>query len=393
MMNPQAQPVFPDGFPKVYSLLDIKGVGQFQPVPGTWSVVLSDVQGSTRAVKEGRYKDVNAAGAACITAVLNALDRIEIPFVFGGDGATFLVEPEQLDQVLTALNGVKQLVAGSFDLTLRVGHVTVDEIRKEGADVALCVYEVTSGYRQALFVGGGLDKAESIIKERAKETGGIQTDAEPDLSGFECRWDHIPSPGGEVVALLIKSLESDTGRAIQTYQEVLRQIDRIYKLDSDGHPLAQPYMRTTLSWKKLSVEQRMTQKTGQSTFRYHATVWFRAALGRVFEWTVKTVWPVTWTEYKDVVRKNADYRKLDDMLRMLVSGTAAQRLELTAYLERLHAERRIIFGMHHSPETLVTCMVLDRMNRHCHFVDGSQGGYTVAAIQLKEQRKLQARAL
>lgn len=45
-----------------------------------------DIRGSTRAIEEGRYKQVNMVGAAVITAVLNACAGYEIPFVVGGDG-------------------------------------------------------------------------------------------------------------------------------------------------------------------------------------------------------------------------------------------------------------------------------------------------------------------
>ena len=43
---------------------------------------------STRAIAEGRYKDVNMIGAACINAVLNISRKKSVPYVFGGDGAT-----------------------------------------------------------------------------------------------------------------------------------------------------------------------------------------------------------------------------------------------------------------------------------------------------------------
>ena len=63
----------------------------FSPVPDDWAVVLTDVQGSTVAISEGRYKDVNLVGASTIMAVLNACKDIEIPYVFGGDGATLMI--------------------------------------------------------------------------------------------------------------------------------------------------------------------------------------------------------------------------------------------------------------------------------------------------------------
>ena len=66
---------------------DARGVSELSnyiDVPETWHVVLADVKGSTRAIQEGRYKDVNMVGAAAIAAVCNAWDRRYLPYVFGG---------------------------------------------------------------------------------------------------------------------------------------------------------------------------------------------------------------------------------------------------------------------------------------------------------------------
>ena len=58
-------------------------------LPADWTLVVADITGSTlRAVKSGKYAEVNYLGAACIVAVTNALDDVSVPSVFGGDGAT-----------------------------------------------------------------------------------------------------------------------------------------------------------------------------------------------------------------------------------------------------------------------------------------------------------------
>ena len=64
---------------------------RYRPLPPSWWVGMTDVVGSTRAIEEGRYKEVNTAGASAISAVANALGHRRFPFVFGGDGASFAV--------------------------------------------------------------------------------------------------------------------------------------------------------------------------------------------------------------------------------------------------------------------------------------------------------------
>src|SRR5262245_46595028 len=60
----------------------------YRPLPDDWLVAVSDVRGSTAAVRQGRYKEVNLIGASTIMAILNVARPIAIPYVFGGDGAS-----------------------------------------------------------------------------------------------------------------------------------------------------------------------------------------------------------------------------------------------------------------------------------------------------------------
>jgi hypothetical protein len=65
-------------------------------LPDDWTIGMSDIVQSTKAIRESRYRAVNMAGAAVIAATKNALDGRDFPYVFGGDGATFAVPPRDL---------------------------------------------------------------------------------------------------------------------------------------------------------------------------------------------------------------------------------------------------------------------------------------------------------
>ena len=45
----------------------------YEELSDDWWVIVTDIQGSTKAIQEGRYKDVNLIGAASIMAMLNAV--------------------------------------------------------------------------------------------------------------------------------------------------------------------------------------------------------------------------------------------------------------------------------------------------------------------------------
>jgi len=63
----------------------------YHDVPDDWLVVVSDIKGSTKAIESGRYKEINILGGSSIIAVLNCIKNVEIPFVFGGDGESFVI--------------------------------------------------------------------------------------------------------------------------------------------------------------------------------------------------------------------------------------------------------------------------------------------------------------
>src|ERR1700677_5082812 len=88
----------------------------YSPLPDDWTVGVADIVESTRAIAEARYKAVNMAGAAVIAAVTNALDGREFPFVFGGDGASFAVSPDDLNRAREALAATAAWVRDDLDL-------------------------------------------------------------------------------------------------------------------------------------------------------------------------------------------------------------------------------------------------------------------------------------
>ena len=104
--------------------VDVADLALYTQVPDDWSVIITDVQGSTKAIEAGRYKDVNSLGVASIVAVRNALPGVDIPFVFGGDGATLLCPTALLPGVEVALRGLQDLATSVFELGMRAGVVT-----------------------------------------------------------------------------------------------------------------------------------------------------------------------------------------------------------------------------------------------------------------------------
>jgi hypothetical protein len=74
---------------------------------------------------------------------------------------------------------------------------------------------------------------------------------------------------------------------------------------------------------------------------------------------------------------------VDGSLRLVLSGTSAQRAALERYLAELRDAGRVAYGLHVARSALMTCLIEERQGAHFHFVDASGGGYAAAALALK----------
>ena len=92
-----------------------------------------------------------------------------------------------------------------------------------------------------------------------------------------------------------------------------------------------------------------------------------------------------WGRYKEHIVNHSDYQKFDGMLRMVLSASEAQRLELTNWLEGRFRDGELAYGLHIAKEALVTCLIFEREGGHLHFIDGAGGGYALASTDLKNR--------
>lgn len=389
--NANSSDMFYASLPVFLVFADVARPDRYRELPDDWHVAVADVEGSTAAVRAGRYKDVNLLGASCIISVLNATRPVEIPYIFGGDGATLCVPPSQFEAARDALLGTQRLARDEFQMRLRVGIVSVGVIRKAGYHVGVARFRASDNYIQASFTGGGVQYAERCVKDDAIGSAfRLESDsstAGSDYSGLECRWDNIPSPHGEIVTLLVQATTGNAGSDAEVYSGVIHHIDAIYGKGGNVAPVREQELSLTLEPRKLMSEARV-QAAGKGRLRqalYARWAQLQSIFGRVLLAKGLKYGGIDWGKYRREVIENTDYRKFDDVLRHVLSGTFDQRERLTAVLEQGYHSGRLVYGMHHAPTALMTCLIFARDGGHVHFVDGADGGYTMAAADLKQR--------
>ena len=365
----------------------------YQPLPDDWCVVITDVLGSTKAIEQGKYKHVNAVGVASIVALINCVKPLKVPYVFGGDGATACFPMAMLETVKPELIAAEKMSLQQFGLELRIGVVPMLDIRQNGCDVLVGKHQPHSYYQQAMFLGDGLAYAEKRVKDPAPDNPYLIVEgpcANADIfEGFECRWNEIPSPLEDNISLLVQTTCEDGKKSGQLFAQVLEMVTHIYGDDSAHHPLTLDNMSLTGSSALLNIEAgiRSAFKSSWQRLKY---VFHLHLMRLVGNWLMKRkvqTQATNWGEYKQNLIVNTDYRKFDEMLRMVISGTQAQRQQLREQLQALREQGLIVFGIHAAPSSLITCVVTDYNHDHVHFLDGANGGYAMAAKELKGQLK------
>ncbi|MBD1872146.1 DUF3095 domain-containing protein [Nodosilinea sp. FACHB-131] len=378
--------------PPLKQFLELANPQNYVEAPNDWYVLITDVVDSTQAIARGQYKEVNVLGASSIMAVLNATAPLEIPFVFGGDGALLLVPPGAVQTAREALLGVRALAHESFGLDLRVGIVPLAAIAPQHP-VRVAKIRLSPSYYQASFIGGGLTYATELIKTdstyRLDAPGDRST---TNLAGLECRWQDIPSPRGHTLSLMVAALPSGGYVNKYLYREILETIGDIYGGGESYHPVAPSALNLSINPRRLRAEAKARAKSTRWGDRvtYTARAYLESLLGLGLMRFDVEAGGVDWGRYKASVRAASDYQKIDDMLRMVIAGSPAQTDQIVAYLESRLAQGHLVYGVHVSDRALMTCLIMDRRDRHFHLIDGADGGYALAAQQLKA--RLQGKA-
>jgi hypothetical protein len=361
---------------------------QYTDAPDSWHVVISDVRGSTRAIEAGRYREVNALGVASIIAVRNATKDLDLPYVFGGDGATLLIPGSRLDAVSRALRGARELAQNTFDLDLRVACVPVAALRERGHAVRVARYRLSEHIALAMFSGDGFHVAERWAKDEVDGARHAIADgpADADFEGFECSWQPVQSQRGEIMCLIVVARSTTDIERERTYRAVLEMLESTLEGDPRT-PVARQSLQLLSPGADHSIEARIRsqRRSGPAYDRAAGHARRRTRVGRGLLALGLRAFGFDGKRYLDEFVAHTDFRKFDETLRMVLDVTTAQGQAIERALQGAADRGELAYGIHRSETALATCMVKAYQGDHVHFVDGSDGGYALAARQLKSQ--------
>lgn len=379
-MGSDALEQFYGAIPVFRSFTTLMDPVHYAPLPDDWLVGVADIVDSTKAIAERRYKAVNMAGAAIIASVTNNLEGREFPFVFGGDGASFAISPEEEAIAREALAATAAWVAADLDLTMRVALVPVAAIRAQGLDVRVARYAPSENLSYAMFSGGGLGWAEAAMKRGEFAVTPAPPGTHPDLSGLSCRFEEMPSALGLILSLLILPVP---GADPVPFRKLIEDVVALVEASPNaGRPV--PEGGPGFRWPPQGLDYEAHAARGGSLWTRRMRVLVNTTVAFVFlKLGLKTGNFVPRVYLQQVV-ENSDFRKYDDGLRMIIDCTPQLAEALEKRLAAAAAAGVARFGVHRQDAAMMTCFTPSiQRSDHVHFIDGARGGYASAATAMK----------
>jgi hypothetical protein len=372
---------FYDRLPVFEGFASVMDPARYRALPQDWLIGLTDVVNSTQAIAAGRYKSVNTAGAAVISAIGNALPNRTFPFVFGGDGASFAVPACDKSVAAAALAATAAWTRDDLDLTLRAALVPVAAVGAEGLKASVARFGPSKNVSYAMFSGGGLAWAERAMKAGRFAVQAAAPGERPDLTGLSCRWNDIPATRGVIVSLLVVPVTHGDPAFRSVVESLLADLDT----SAEVAPTV-PGNVLSAGWPPAGaeLEARASRRRGESLFMRRIRVLAQTLLSYTVFRTGIRVGEFDPAVYRRQVVENSDFRKYDDNLRMTLDCTPALADRIEQRLAKAARDNIVRFGIHRQPAAIMTCIVPSiAESNHVHFVDGAAGGYALAAQRMR----------
>lgn len=364
-------------------LSKVSNPDHFMECPAGWSVVVSDIKGSTLAVQKGLYREVNICGASLIALISEKIKTRDFPFVFGGDGATVLLPTTMVEELTGDFAHLIHKIKKDFSLELRIGVIPYSLIKSSGGKIFIGKLLISVGNSLAQLTGNGVSLAEDFTKKSTDHL--IREEASADftlLSKLSCRFAPIPSRNGQILTLTVRPLVPTEHKDFQLIVGILGP----YFTNKHFRPISENIAMDSL-FKVLSKECKI-QGYSLKVFLSVFIVWFIEQFGKIM--SLGDISRMI-AQYFAEVAENSDYLKFDGSLRSVIDCSEKDIAFILKELDELQDRKILEYGHHLSKNAVTTCVVDDiRDHNHIHFIDGEGGGYTTTASQIKNRKAPQS---
>jgi hypothetical protein len=233
-----------------------------------------------------------------------------------------------------------------------------------------------------VFRGGGIALFERAVKgvgdaslaRLAMIDDGEDDGAPPDLAGLSCRWTPVKAARGRMVSLVLRSAD---------HAALYAEIARVAGV---------PYLNAVASgalkarWPPHGLMREARARHGSLPLALMvAAVALETLVAYVVVRLRLKIGAFDAARYVREVEAGAvDFARSDESLCLVFDCPGDRINAVRAYLDARARGGALRYGMQLSDHAVMTCLVVSPVaGQHVHFVDGGDGGYTSAAIQLK----------
>lgn len=355
----------------------------FIPIPADWYIFVVDIENSTQAVADGFHHDVNLSATGSVVIVLNELKKINkdlnIPYFFGGDGTTFLVPYFLQKTIKTLFENYRKHIKETTGLNLKVGGIPIKEVYAVNKRIEIAKLALNRKLTIPIVLGTGLQFAEKKIKANfIEKSTNAKKNLSVNLTGMECRWQEIaPLKKEKKVFCLLATCPIDEYQ-IDVYREIMQKIITIFGDHHKRQPISSSKLHLDLSLKKIKKENLV--RFGKQNYINLIKNWFITIVGKyyfkIFDGGKK---------YVNEISQLSHTLMIDGTINTVISGTQEKIDTFIIFLDELEKKGLIKYGIHITHASIMSCYVEDRKTNHVHFVDGTEGGFTSAAVMFKSK--------
>lgn len=244
-------------------------------------------------------------------------------------------------------------------------------------------HELAAGKCVALFQGGALQIAEERIKQNPEKYSiSSSNKTQANLDGLSCRWNPIPNQNGTIISLIIQSRKRENDH----YLNLLEKMEEILGAHLENfNPVNLKQTSYQSLTENIKQEIKLLNSPWSISFFFRVISIIICALA--FDLRLAKFFG-RFLQYERSMRTHSDYRKFDEVLRLVLDCSIEAKESLREFLQSEADSENLFFGMHSSDSSLMTCFVNSmEPGDHIHFIDGNDGGYAMAAKELKDQMK------
>ena len=355
---------------------NLADISRYQKINDEEILILADIENSTNAIVNGKYKNVNISTTQCIAAVRKTCEK-PLKIQHGGDGFILVAHVSDLFKIAGIMTEMREQILEDFNLNMRCAFWNSSELGRLSVSLHYSSFAFDGGNLQWQFHSNDIQKLEQLMRDGANSIYKLLEKEKPDITGFRCDFAPLSKEGASYGCCIVDFSSMDLTERFISIRKILELI-----VTANQNGFAPPFKTNDLVW-QTDKSELIGFATRTIYYRYRVLFGF---VYRIFN-RVGLHWSNRWSAslFQNLHRLplSTDFIKYDGQLKFIVCISDRHKETFLNGLNSLSKHYQFKVGFHWSSRAVITCSV-NLENGNLHFIDGEDGGLTLASKQLKK---------